>query len=388
MEQILNQLNDRDKYIVARWAYSVGEPLMTDAEYNALHRMYVTSVPDDEYSNRSWSSDPCPTELLQSIGREDLIHKIILGDKTESIPSLNTDWEVRSTLGNIDCHGTVSMKHDGWNIQVNYYNGRIALITTRGRATDAVDVTALKDYVVQEIPFKGRCKVVLELTISKENYRVCARLFNNANERSAVHTILSKPEYYHLLSFSAFDAHGYDMSSKCKFEVLREWGFQTPDYRIVSSYDEVIRAVMDLSEEEPSYPEPTDGAVFDGAIRRAIRLYAWEEPIYYSYVTGYIEKFGPYRISPSVTIYPVLRKGITQRQISMTNWQRIMDYNLQPGAPIAFRIASSATADFDEEATRLAHKQWESKWEEFHQRIEENEEISRCQRQMYLNGYS
>ena len=55
-----------------------------------------------------------------------------------------------------------------------------------------------------------------------------------------------------------------------------------------------------------------------------------------------------------------------------------MDYNLQPGAPIAFRIASSATADFDEETTRLLHKQWEGKWEEYKETIVLNEEIVRC----------
>ena len=143
-----------------------------------------------------------------------------------------------------------------------------------------------------------------------------------------------------------------------------------------------------MSESEPFYSEPTDGLVYDGEIRRAIRLWAWEEPIYYSFVTGYLEQYGPYRISPSILIEPILRKGTTQRRISLTNWQRIMVFNLQPGAPVAFRIASSADAVFDEEATRLVQKQWDGKWEEYQKMIRENEEIQRCQRQLYLNGYA
>ena len=114
-------------------------------------------------------------------------------------------------------------------------------------------------------------------------------------------------------------------------------------------------------------------------------MIAWEEPIYYSYVEGYLEQFGPYRLSPSVKIHPVLRKGITQKQVSMTNWQRIIDNNLAPGAPIAFRVASSATADFDATATRLAQKEWEGRWDEYKKFIDENEELNRYQWFAYLN---
>ena len=388
MEQVLALLSDREKFIAARWAYSVGEPLMSDAEYTTLLRMMQSTSPNDEYVTRSWSSDPCPVELLQKIKREDLLHKVILSDKTESIPSLNTDWEVKNTLADIDGTGTLSMKHDGWNIQINYYNGHLVLIETRGRSCDAMDVSMLREFVPREIPYLGVCKIVLELTISKSNFVTCARLFNNVSERSAVSTILSKPEYYHLLSFTAFDIHGYPLGKRIKFEVLDEWGFKTPMYYVVTNYEELLLALKELSDAHDSYTEPTDGVVYDGKLRRAIRLLAWEEPIYYSYVVKYLEKYGPYRISPSCLIYPVLRKGSTQRQISMTNWQRIMDYNLQPGAPIAFRIASSATADFDEEATRLAHKEWEGRWEEYQSNIKQNEEIAKCQWNMYLQGYN
>lgn len=385
MEQILYQLNDRERFIVSRWAYSVGCPLMSDAEYTTLLRMMEATLPEDEYVKRSWSSDPCPVDLLKRIGREDLIHKVILTDKTESIPSLNTSWEVKSELENINTPGTLSMKHDGWNIQANYFRGNLVLMTTRGRSCDAIDVSKLFDYIPRNIPVQNPCKTVMEMTISKKNFVICSRLYGNVSPRSAVSTILAHPESYDLLSFSAFDIHGIDLQGKCKFDVLREWGFKTPEYRKVVTYDDVLSALKELSDLEPTYEEPTDGAVYDGETRRAIRLLAWEEPIYYSYVTGYLEQFGPYRISPSVTIAPILRKGTTQRRVSMTNWQRIMDYNLAPGAPIAFRVASSATADFDEDATRLAHKQWEGRWDEYKKQIDMNEEINRYNWKLSMN---
>lgn len=377
MEQILQTLSDRDKFILSRWAYSVGKPVMSDAEYTTLLRAMQAQYPDDPYVNRSWSSDPCPTELLQRIDRKDLIRTVTLTDKTESIPSLNTEWEVQNELGSLNEEATLSMKHDGWNVQANYFRGQLVTMHTRGRASESVDLTSLRDMIPETIPVQEPCKIVMEATVSKSNFITCVRLFNNASSRSAVSTILARPEYYHLLSFSAFDIHGYDLQGRCKFDVLKEWGFNTPAYIKVNSYADMLLALDTLSEMNKDYPEPTDGAVYDGSLRRAIRLRAWEEPIYYSYVLGYIEQFGPYRISPSLSICPVMRNGTMQKQISMTNWQRIIEYNLAPGAPVAFRIASSATADFDEEATRLAHIQWKDRWDEYKEYIDQNEEVSR-----------
>lgn len=381
-----NQLSDRDKFIVARWAYSLGESLISDAEYTLLLNYMQSTHPNDEYVNRSWSSDPCPTDLLKAINRQDLIQKVVLADKTESIPSLNTDLAVSEELKFFMGKGTLSMKHDGFNIQLNYYNGALVNIQTRGRSCDAMDVTQLKSRVPNTIPVNNQIKVVCEATVSKSNFPFCASMFGNVSERAAVSSVLARPEYVHLIDVHAFDVHGYDFGDAYKFDVLQEWGFKTPMWFKVSDYNEILMALKELSDHKDSYESPTDGAVFDGNKRRAIRLLAWEEPIYNSFVTGYLEQYNMYRISPSVLIHPVLRGGTTQRRVNITNWQRIMDYNLQLNSPIAFRVASSAVADFDEDATRLLQKQWAGRYPEYCERIKEDEEIKRCQREMYLNG--
>ena len=381
-----SNLDERFKFIVSRWAYSVGEPIISDAEYTMLLDFMKVRYPDDEYVNRSWSSDPCPTKLLESIGREDLIHKVVIADKTTSIPSLGTENEVFYTLSGVSKPGTLSMKHDGWNVQANYFNGNKVNLKTRGRDSDALDVSKLLDYLPDTIPVMGSVKIAMELTCPKESFQFCAQMFGNVSERAAVHTLLAHPEYYHLLAMTAFDIHGYNLDGKNKFEVLESWGFSVPEWYNVTTYDD-IRAALDLlSEHAENYPYPTDGAVYDGESRHAIRLQHWEEPIYKSYITGYLEQFGPNRISPSLLIRPVLRKGTTQRRINITNWQRIMDNNLQPGYPVAFRVASSATADFDEATTRLLQKQWIDNLDEYKKLIDENEERVKCQWDLYANG--
>lgn len=372
----LSRLSDIEKYTYVRWAYSVGRPIMSDPEYNLLERTVKGLYPELPICNRSWSSDPCPTDLLLKLGREDLIKAVVLSDKTESIPSLNSDYEFHTTLGNIDEEGTVSYKHDGWNIQANYYNRDIVSVHTRGRNTDSVDVSQLRERFPQKIPFSDKCKVVCELTVSKENFSFCKQNFGNVSERSAVSTLLARPEYFHLLDFHAFDIHGVDLKGRIKFEVLRECGYKTPEYIVTHNFNEIQRALQKLSDANCRYGSPTDGVVYDGSLRRAIRLLAWEEPIYYSYVTGYMERYGPYRISPSVLIRPILRKGTTQRRLSLTNWPRIIEYNLQPGAPLAFRVASSAIADFDEQSTLHIQSLYAGRWEEFRSIVDRNEELN------------
>lgn len=372
----VNELTDMERFIVSRWAYSLGEELISNAEYDILVKAMQQQYPDNPYCNRSWSSDPCPTELLTRIGRRDLILRVILSDKTESIPSLNTEIEVKEALQDCNERATLSMKHDGWNIQANYFNSYLVNVHTRGRAADAMDVSFIKEKIPQQIPAKGRVRVVMELTISPTNYRLY--FDSNASCRSAVSTALANPSLRQYLDTAGLNIQGVPLNGKCKFEVLREWGFKVPEYRMVEDYYGVLAALEELSKMKTTYAFPTDGVVYDGTITRAIRLAAWEEPIYQSYITGYIESFGPYQISPSLEIYPIKREGSTQRQINITNWQRIIDYNLQPGSPVAFRIASDATADVDLVTTNILQKQFQGEWETYAIRVQENERLKEC----------
>ena len=383
---VFADLSDYKKFIVARWAYSVGEPVMSDAEYQKLLEMIQVTRPDDEYVKRTWSDDPCPTQLLQLIGRTDLIHKVVLTDRTVSIKSLGSFAEVQRDLYYITEPGTLSMKHDGWNIQANYFGGKLVNIVTRGRSSDAVDVSKLSNRVPQNIPITDKVKVVLELTCPKRHFPFCASKFGNVSERTAVSTLLSKSEYLHLLEMHAIDVHGITVTPTEKFKLLQSWGFEIPTWYEVVTYDDLLVALQQLNVDAASYGSPTDGVVYDGEIRRALRVLHWEEPIYQSFVVGYKEMYGANRISPSIVIEPVLRKGINQRRVNITNWQRIMLFNLRPGAPVAFRIASDSNAAFDEETTRLLHKTYEGRWEDFQEMVRENERLAREQWSQYVSS--
>lgn len=375
----MSNLSEREQYILARWAYSVGEPVISDAEYSRLQHYMQVTFPEDPYVIRTWSEDPCPKELLERVGRTDLIRNITLTDATESIPSIGTWVELKNMFEFFRGRATLSMKHDGWNIQFNYYNGELVDIHTRGRKGGNLKVQRLSNMVPVKIPFMGRVKVVQELTVPLYLWGDVRKQFGSANPRNAVHTLLAKSETNQFLQLHAVDIHGVDLGSNNKFEVLKSIGFDVPLYKIVDNFAEMQYAMKELSANKANYVAETDGLVFDGFTKRAIRLLAWEEPIYQSYVTGYVESYSKHRINPSVTVYPTLCGGRMQRQVNMTNIGRIVKNNLRIGSPIAFRNASDAIADIDEGITSLLQKEWDGKWDKYAEEIRHDQEIKQLQ---------
>ena len=373
MERENMPMTNLNKFIIARWMYSIGEPIMSDAEYTLLLNTIQKTDPDNPYVHRSWSSDPCPVELLKEYGLEDAIRNIVLSDKTESIPSIN-DWgSLEAMYKDLDEEATLSYKHDGWNVQASYYNGELVQFQTRGRSNDAMSVEILKHRVPRKIPALGRRTVCMEATVSNENYKIVKAELNNRSQRGSVSSCLARSDYAKYIDLHAFSIIG-DEQMLNPFPTLQEWGFQTVKWWIVHNYKELVEGIQNASRLVESYGSPTDGLVIRSSLTRAIRVAAWEEPIYHSYVTGYDETYGMHRVGVKAKIKPIAMRNSTQRLVSCTNYQRIIDNNLQIGYPIAFRLSSMAIADLDEESTRLLQEEWEGRLEEYCALVDRNEE--------------
>ena len=370
-------MSELEKFILSRWAYSVGQPFISDAEYNMLLSYMKEKYPDNEYVNRSWSSDPCPRELLIKYNMEHLIHSVMLTDRTESIESLNTWTEVEREFLSLNEEATISYKLDGWNIQFSYYNGHLVSVHSRGRSSDYVDYSNLKFNVPKEIPIKGKVTVVTEAVVSNAAFEFCKEEFGNVSQRGAVSTLLARPEYTALIEIIATNLICDEEVDHIFFK-LRSMGFKVPEFYNITNYEELLEHLKLLSDREPEYYVITDGVVVKSKHKtRAIRLLAWEQPVYQSYVKGYREEFGDYRISVQCDIFPIKLQNSTQRKVPLTNLKRIVDMNLQIGSPIAFKFVSGAIADVDEDMTRLLHKQWEGRWEDYQMKIKQEEEIKR-----------
>lgn len=363
-----------DKFIIARWMYSIGEPIMSDAEYTLLQKAAEREYPDSPYHTRSWSSDPCPVELLKAYGYSDSIRDIVLSDKSESIQSINDWYVLKSLYQDLNEPTTLSYKHDGWNIQVSYYNGELVQIQTRGRASDALSASALRSKVPSSINLMGKKTICCEATVSFSNYKIVKEKIESRSQRGAVVSCLSRPEMVRYIDLHAFSIIG-DEQVLNPFEVLKENGFTTVPYVVINNWTDMQKQLHKMSEEVAAYDWPTDGVVIRNKSTRAIRLLAWEEPIYKSYVTGYEESYGPYRIAVKAKIRPIVMKNSTQRVVSVTNYQNVIDNNLRVGYPIAYKLTSMAIATLDAESTRLLQKEWEGREEEFRSLTDENEKV-------------
>ena len=56
-------------FILARYYYGIGNPIMSDSNYEVINKCYTEKGILPEYLSRTYDEDPIPVELLKSIGR-------------------------------------------------------------------------------------------------------------------------------------------------------------------------------------------------------------------------------------------------------------------------------------------------------------------------------
>lgn len=361
-----------EKYIIARWCYAIGEDYIDDIEYRQIDEKLKEEIPDNEYVKRSWSDDPCPIELLEKYNLMYLYRDIKFEHKSESIRSINSDKEFEDQFRNLDEESRLSFKLDGFNIQVNYYNGRVISAETRGRSGNSLNANVVAKIVPQTIPYKGKVKVTGETVIPNSKWEMFKLETGNTSQRNSVSTALAR-EMIDSIKFVAFNIQtdkgpiGGDI-----YEVLQNCGFNVPTHKKVSNYKQLLAAMKYFERVNKGYEYPNDGLVIENSkYQLAIRVGGWKEECMRSYVTGYDENIGAYGNAMKVLIKPVMFGGSTKKQVSVTNLQYILDYNLQIGAPIAFDNRSMTTAVLNTTKTEELQEQYADRFDQYRQEIDE-----------------
>lgn len=367
-------MNLLDNYILARWQYSIGAPEMSDMEYNELHRKMQKQYPDNEYVNRVWSEDPCPIELLKRIGREDLYRDISVVFGSESMESLRSDEEVRNVFHNLQEQTRVSYKVDGWNNQVNYYNGKIISCNTRGRATNSKESNVIMSVVPQTIPMLGRVKVIGEASIPNNMWELFKMNYGGNDQRASMSTVVAK----HMVDFTSFKAFNIvspdNELPRDKYQLLSSWGFKTPRFLMVSNYTQLLSAIQMLSKMDSSCDVLTDGLVVENSSTQlAIRVGKWQESSTHSYVLGYNEEYTPYGISMTLAIRPIKIGGKNISVLNITNVNQIIKNNLRIGYPVAFSLRSSANPVINATQTAELQDEYLGRYEEYCQHIDDEQ---------------
>ena len=368
-------MTDLERFIIARWSYAVGESFIGDIEYNELEAKLKESMPDNEYVKRSWSLDPCPIVLLEKYGLQHLRRNIKLDYNAESIEAITTWEELEREFKTLNKKSRLSYKIDGWNMSKNFYNGEYISGNTRGRTGDERETDVLLGVGADKVPFKKRVTVTGEGSIPNDKWEMFQLKYNNTAQRNSVSTVIAnnEKEYMSLLAFDIDVEGGLDPTVD-KYELLRNIGFKTPAFLWVNDYTSLCRAIDVMSKRSYSYNYLTDGLVIENEdVQKAIRLGAWSETVFNSYVTGYTEKQGAYGKSMVVEVKEIFIRGNRRSNVNIYNVASIIENNLQIGYPIAFTVRSSANAVIDVGSTRRLQETWINRYDKYREKIDGGE---------------
>ena len=365
----------KERYIVARWLYLMGESFLSDPEYDRTEREFRLEYPDSPYASRPWSFDECPVDLLKKYGREDLICNPTMGYAAESIYSINNEPEFNNTFSRLNEKSRLSFKIDGWNTRVSYYNGTIVKVESRGRSGNNLSMNNIYKLFPKNVPYKGRVAITGELSIPNNKWQEFKELTGNADQRASVRTALARSAV-DFLAFCAFNIFIEDSPYQGDpYELLTQLGFTTPKFIWVSSFEELKKGMWYMSYINPVYPYLTDGLVIENSGQQlAIRLGAWEEKCYMSYVTSYEENQGMYGTFLKVCCYPIKVGGKTFGKISINNIASIIENNLRPGYPIAFNKRSEANVVIDTTKTLELQRAWADNLDGYQLKIHQEQE--------------
>lgn len=365
-------MNLLDKYILARWAYAIGVDFIDDIEYRYLEEHVKREYPECEYLNRSWSNDPCPLKLLEKYNRMDLYRDIKFAYTSESIRSINSMEEFNVQFSGLNEISRLSFKEDGFNIQVNYYNGKPISAETRGRRGNSLNANIVLKLVPECIPYMGKVKITGECVIPNDKWELFKQTYSNVSQRSSVATCLANglSEY---LAYVAFNIQVEDQQVLGDpYEKLKELGFRVPVFIWVSNFEELKSGVELMGKRNKVYKIPTDGLVIENTkYQLAIRIGEWQESILKSYVVEYVENVGMHGVAMLVRVAPVKSsEGHTYTSVSVTNLQYILDNDLKIGSPIAFDLRSMAAPVLNTTATQMLHDEYAGRYEEYRELID------------------
>lgn len=254
----------RNQVLKAKQAYYFGDqPIMTDAEYDALEDELRTLDPSDEVLN-SVGAPVSPDSILTKAK-----HRIPMGSQAK----VNThdefeEWYEKRGGGAVHA----SLKGDGASAAAYYVRGKLDQVISRGDGSVGEDITAnavkfkgLPARVEHEdgSPFSGAVRLEVILTLDDWSAVDPKR---SKNPRNLGNGIMGRKngKDSHLLSVFAFDVHDDDWNFEtetAKSEHLEQLGFQLMPYAhcedleaCIAYYDEVVRTRAQL-------PFWIDGAV-------------------------------------------------------------------------------------------------------------------------------
>lgn len=261
----------KNKIVEANAAYRVGNPILSDQEYDDLLDLLKPTMSEDEYEEFISSLNEGVVE--RNIDGK-IKHPFCLGslDKLKAEePETVKSWIQKNIVGKM----SVSAKVDGISSRAEYRNGKLVSLTTRGDGYFGQDITPKAKYIkglLSEIPygvwdnFTGSIRG--ELVILKEDFEVVKDKY--ANPRNACAGICNRKDgdkkfneaEARLVSFVPYIILGNQYAKEEQFGFLEDAGFNAAWNVLVDKKDiddNIVDWLFKTAQNE--LPYETDGLV-------------------------------------------------------------------------------------------------------------------------------
>lgn len=246
-----------DYYVLARYFYRIGEPILDDSSYEELENIIKNEYyfQASEYLNRSYDDDPVPTALLNEIGVTPIqiavpkdkkeLFEYLNSEKSLSINSVTTYDEAfvffrRYRAEHKDL--VTSIKLDGDNVKTLYLDSRLRLSLSRGRGGGvSFDFTnTIANVFPQSLERAPHdLKIYAEAFVEPDYLPVLRRKYNLAGYKTSKSAAISllrvqhDAEDYKHLKVIVHGVEGVGDSVTESFEIAKKWGFTIVKHKLI-----------------------------------------------------------------------------------------------------------------------------------------------------------
>lgn len=387
--KIINEATYEELYILMRYLYRVGDPIVDDHEFDNYELLMKEKFLNlEEYYNRTYDDDPIPFSLLEKYAL--LEHQKIDGDTRNGLKqSLEEDksmsikairgytetWTFFKQMRDLEKDVVVSLKMDGANAKNLYKDNSFVLSLSRGRDTNnSFDYTENMSLIIpqtfycnkEEIKITGECYVDKNKLSYLRNKYDADKYVSSKSSAISMLRVRHEIEDYQYLHLRVFRADGVADTLTETFKILEEAGFEVVPHKwiawseIPDNYEEfkgwckseIFDAMYELGEGLPS-----DGVVvevndlaWDGQIENqynsrqiALKFEYWGFDVYCAEITSIIIEQRRVFKSVKVGIKPLVTRGdSTAKVINGFNPRILIENNLCVGSKVYFERNSDA----------------------------------------------